>query len=57
MQIERKYFDEDEWELITEEQARNSLEKFYLDYAPIMYELAEGHAIVTDVATYRRRSP
>ena len=51
--INRRYFDEEKWELITETEAAQSLEKFYVDAGPVMQDLAAGERIRTDVAEYQ----
>ena len=59
MLINRRYSGEKEWELITEAEAAQSLEKFYLDaVGSVMQDLAAGQIIWTDVAEYQvtRRS-
>ena len=56
MEIERHYFDEEEWEPVTEEEARRGLEGFYLDATPLLCDdLANGETVYTDVAEYRMR--
>ena len=52
--IQRHYFDEDEWETISDEVARDSLLKFYLNWQPILDELETGEVVYTDVAEYRK---
>lgn len=54
--ILKKYFDEETWEVVTQEQVEKWFEGFYLDVKLALDDLFAGETIYTDVAEYRIES-
>lgn len=53
MKIQRRYFDQTEWEVIDEKTARDSLGRYFVNVDLAITEILDGHTIRTSYAQYR----